>query len=114
MTAHVPSGMLRHRMTVQNPVRTIDAFGQGAEAWVSVGEINAHAEQMQTGDAIDDGGPAIRTDWRILATWHPEVSTRSRLLWNDGTTDRTFNVRACWDRDNKRRRLEMNVTEVLS
>ncbi len=110
MTAHVPSGMLRHRMTVQNPVRTVDAFGQMNDLTV----YNSVKEQMQTGDAIDDGGPAIRTDWRILATWHPEVSTRSRLLWNDGTTDRTFNVRACWDRDNKRRRLEMNVTEVLS
>lgn len=111
--AHVPSGMLRHAMTVQNPVRTVDNFGQASEAWISVTMIRCHAEQMQTGDAIDDGGPAIRTDWRILAAWHPAVSTRSRLIWNDQGTNRTFNIRACWDRDSRRRRLEINATEVL-
>jgi head-tail adaptor len=111
--AHVPSGMLRHSMTVQNPVRTVDAYGQGAEAWVNVGTLRCHAEQMRTGDVVDDLGPAIRTDWRIIANWHPDVSTRSRLLWDDGTTTRTFNLRACWDRDSRRRRLEIEATEVL-
>jgi head-tail adaptor len=35
------------------------------------------------------------------------------LLFNDHGTQRTFNVRACWDRDQRRRRLEIEATEVL-
>lgn len=113
MPAHVPSGMLRYMMAAQNPVRTVDALGQGSESWVTVANLPCHAEQMQTSDAMDDGGPAVRTDWRIIAAFHPGVSTRSRLVWNDNGTERTFNLRGCWDRDGRRRRLEIDATEVL-
>jgi len=105
--------MLRIPMTVQNPVRTVDAFGQADEAWISVGSLWCHVEVANTMEVVDDLGPAVRTDWRILASFHPSVNTRSRLLWNDRGTERTFNVRACWDRDQRRRRLEIEATEVL-
>jgi head-tail adaptor len=64
-------------------------------------------------EVVDDLGPAVRTDWRILATWHPSINTRSRLTMTDRGSTRTFNVRACWDRDQRRRRLEIEATEVL-
>jgi head-tail adaptor len=40
------------------------------------------------------------------------MSNRSRLLWYDNGTERTFTVRACWDRDQRRRRLEIEASEV--
>ncbi len=111
--AHVPSGMLRYAMTVQNRSVTTDSLGQAAETWSDVAVISCHAEQMQTNDVVDDGGPAIRTDWRILAAWHPDVTTRSRLKWVDRGTTRYFNLRGCWDRDGRQRRLEIEATEVV-
>jgi len=113
MAGHVPTGMLRTPMTVQNPVRTVDAFGQADESWISVGTVWCHVEVANTMEVVDDRGPAVRTDWRILATWHPSINTRSRLTMTDRGSTRTFNVRACWDRDQRRRRVEIEATEVL-
>jgi len=110
---HVPGGMLRLVMTVQNRSVAVDAFGQQTETWSDVAIIAIHAEQMNTSEGMGDGGPEVRTDWRILAAWHPSVTTRSRLKWLDGITTRYFNLRSCYDRDNRQRRLEIEATEVL-
>jgi head-tail adaptor len=40
------------------------------------------------------------------------MTVNSRILWQDGATLRTFNVRSCWDRDQRQRRLEVEATEV--
>jgi head-tail adaptor len=106
--------MLRLAMTAQNPIRTVDSFGQASEAWINVATLHCHIEVASTTEVMDDRGPAVRTDWRILSSFHPSVTTRSRLIWNDRGNDRTFNIRACWDRDQRRRRLEIEATEVLS
>ncbi len=113
MAGHVPSGMLRLAMTAQNPVRTVDDFGQASESWVNVAVLHCYIEMASTSEVIDDRGTAIRTDWRILSSFHPSVNARSRIVWNDHGTVRTFNIRACWDRDQRRRRLEIEATEVL-
>jgi len=111
-SGHVPSGMMRLVMTAQNPVRIVDDFGQASESWLSFAVLPVHVEMANTSDVTFNDGPATRTDWRILAPWHPGMSNRSRLLWNDNGTERTFNLRACWDRDQKRRRLEIEATEI--
>lgn len=112
MPAHVPTGMLRLYLTVQNPVRTVDTFGQASVAWVSVGGVWGHADQPRTTEVIDDGGVSTRSDYRFLASWHPQLTVNSRLLWQDGENARIFNVRSCFDRDQRRRRLEIEATEV--
>lgn len=113
MPSHVPTGMLRLYLTVQNPVRTVDAFGQADVSWVTVAGVWGHAEQSRTTEVLDDGGVSTRSDYRFLTSWHPSVSTNSRLLWQDGDTERVFNVRTAYDRDQRRRRLEIEATEVV-
>ena len=113
MPGHVPAGMLRIPMEVQNPTPGVDAFGQPTETWATVGVVHCHVEVAATNEVMDDRGVSVRTDWRMLASWHPSISARSRLLWNDYGTTRTFNVRACWDRDQRRRRLEIEAVEVV-
>ena len=110
---HVPRGMMRQIVTVQNPTVTVDALGQAEEAWLSVAAIPAHIEQMETTETVDDGGPAIQTTYRLLAAWHPNVSTRSRLRWVDRGATRTMNVRSCTDRDQRQRTLEIVAVEVV-
>jgi len=112
VAGHVPSGMMRLVMTAQNPVATVDAFGQAQESWLSFANIPVHIETANTEEGIGDGGVEVRTDWRILAAFHPSVTTRSRLLLVDNGVTRTFFIRGCWDRDQKRRRLEINAVEV--
>jgi head-tail adaptor len=93
--------MLRLSMTVQNPVRNIDSVGQASVSWLNVAQIACHIDSARTNEVVDDLGVNTRSDWRI-----------SRLLYMDNGTERVFNIRACFDRDQKRRRLEMEATEV--
>ena len=112
MPAPIPTGMLRLYLTVQNPVRAVDSFGQASLAWITIGGVWAHAEQSRTAEVIDDGGISTRSDYRFLTVWHPQLTVNSRLVWQDGDTERTFNIRSCNDRDQRRRRLEIEATEV--
>lgn len=112
MPAHFPSGMLRNQVRVQNPVRAVDDFGQASTNWLTVANVPAHVEQSRTAETLDDGGISTRSDFTFVMAWHPDVSTDSRLVWDDNGTERTFNVRGCWDRDQRRRRLQVEATEV--
>ncbi len=111
MAGHVPSGMLRLSMTAQNPVRTVDDYGQAETSWISVAQIACHIETARTNEVIGDLGVNTRSDWRIIAAFHPSVTNNSRLVYQDNGTERVFHIRACWDRDQKRRRLEIEATE---
>jgi head-tail adaptor len=106
------AGYFRQVLTVQNPVTTVDAYGQGSEAWVTTGLIRGHLEQVTSAEVVDDGGPAVRQEFSIEATWAPNVTSRSRLVWNDNGTSRTLNLRSCHDVDSRRKRLRMQAVEV--
>lgn len=112
---HVPKGMMRQLLTLQNPLSTVDDLGQAAFTWTTVTTLPAHIEQMSTEESVDDGGPAVETRLRLLVSYHPDVSTHSRFLWNPlGVgASRILNVRACWDRDQKQRTLEIEAVEVV-
>jgi head-tail adaptor len=36
------------------------------------------------------------------------------LVWSDNGNTRTFNIKGCWDRDQRRRTLEIDAVEVVS
>jgi head-tail adaptor len=111
--AHVPHGMMRLVATLQNPATTVDDLGQAVETWSDVAVIPMHIEQLDTAESVDDGGPAIQSNYRILCPWHPSISTRSRLLWSDGGTTRYLNIRGATDRDQRRRNMEIIAVEVV-
>lgn len=113
MPAPIPIGMLRLEMVVWNPTSSKDSLGQRTESWSAGPTIWCHIEQAETREVIDDEGVSARTDFRILASWHSAVTVRSRIVWNDSGNTRTFNVRSCWDRDQRRRTLELIVTEIV-
>ena len=113
MPAPVPVGMLRLAMVAYNPTSGKDSLGQRTETWTAGPTLWCHIEQADTSETIDDEGVSARTDFRILASWHPDVTVRSRLVWNDSGNTRTFNVRSCWDRDQRRRTLEILATEIV-
>ena len=113
--AHVPHGMMRLQVVPKNPTVTVDALGQGTEAFAAISglaALPAYIEQMETAESVDDGGPAVQTTYRLMVPWHPDVTTRTRLEWNDNGTTRYLNVRACTDRDQRRRTLEIEAVEV--
>ena len=61
---------------------------------------------------MHERGVTSRADYRILASWHPNVTVRSRLIWVDNGVTRTFDVRGCWDVDQRRRTLTIDAVEM--
>lgn len=113
--AHVPHGMMRLQVVPKNPTVTVDALGQATETFAAitgVAALPAYIEQMETAESVDDGGPAVQTNYRIMVPWHPDITTRTRLEWDDNGTKRYLNIRACTDRDQRRRTLEIEAVEV--
>ena len=74
--------------------------------------LPAYIEQMETAESVDDGGPAVQTTYRLMVPWHPSITTRTMLEWVDNGTTRILNIRACTDRDQRRRTLEIEAVEV--
>ena len=105
-------GYYRQVLTVQNPVTSLDSYGQAVVSWVNVGLVRGNLARVDSVEGMGDGGPEMRTTWSIEATWFPDVNMRSRLVWNDNGTDRTLNLRACHDADGRRKRLQMQAIEV--
>lgn len=112
MPAPVPTGMLRLYLKVQNPVRTVDVLGQASVAWIDVGHVFGHVEQLRVAETLDDGGISTRSDYRFLTGWHPSINVGSRLVWIVDGVERAYNIRAVADRDQRRRRLDIEATMV--
>ena len=112
MPAPVPVGMLRMYMQLQNPVASHDSLGQATETYAPVASLWCHIEQAQVQEVMHERGVTSRADYRILASWHPAVTVRSRLIWVDNGVTRTFDVRGCWDVDQRRRTLTIDAVEM--
>lgn len=112
MPAPVPVGMLRLAMELWNPSSSYDTLGQATENYTKTTTLWCHVEQAQVSEVIDDKGVTARADYRILASWHPDVTVRSRLIWVENSVTRTFYVRGCWDRDQRHRTLEIDAVEM--
>lgn len=111
---HMPAGMMRVYMTVQNPTDSVSATGQLSQSWASeTRKLRCVAESHAVADSDIRGGNAVRREFRVVGSWHSGISTRSRLLWDDWGTVRTLEVVSCVDVDGRRKRLEILAVEVV-
>jgi len=96
-------------MTYQTPVATTDSAGQQAIAWLDVVSLACVVTPGQR-EVMDDGGVAVRTDYRLESSWHPAVVAGGAFRTADG---RQFFVSSVIDPDQgRRRRLIVTASEV--
>lgn len=113
MPSVVPTGMLRLIVTLQAPTNGTDAYGQATTTWSDVAQLWAHVDGARTAETVYEQGISTRSDYTFLTSWYPGVTVAHRLKWTDQGTDRIFNIRACWDRDQRQRRLQIEAVEVV-
>lgn len=107
--------MLRNRMLLQKPVEVParDDAGQAVEDWLTVATVFAHIDAPRTTEVENDRGVSTRSDFRLLVSWHPSITEKCRLIFTDRGTDRIFNIRECFDRDQRRNIAEVVAVEVV-
>lgn len=61
----IMAGLLRHRVTVQTPVQTVDSVGRRSTALVRGGTIAASVEAVAASESNYADGVALRTSYQI-------------------------------------------------
>lgn len=109
MTARRPRiGAMRSRVTLQAPVETDDGAGGVVVSWVDVASVWAEVRPRRGGEGLWADAPAGRLTSEIVMRWRDDVWPGMRLV----AGERTFDIRAAYDPDGRRRRVVCLCLEV--
>ena len=87
------AGQLRHRVTIQQPTVTQNTHGESVVAWSSYAvRVAAEVEQL-SGRALFNA-QQVQPDisMTVRTRYLSGVTNAMRIVWHDGTTDRTLNI----------------------
>lgn len=102
-------GALRHRVTLEAPVRTPDEGGAATITWTSLGSVFARIEPTAGREIEQADGIAARVTHKVLIRHRPDVTAAMRLV--EGT--RVLEIRAVLDLDGRRRWMQCLCEEKL-
>lgn len=103
------SGALRHRLTLEAPVRTEEEGGAASVAWTTVADVFAAITPGSGRELVAADGTAARATHAILIRWRPGVLPAMRF----SGAGRVFDIHAVLDRDERRHWLECLCEERL-
>ncbi len=92
---------MRSRVTLQAPVETDDGAGGVVVSWVDVASVWAEVRPRRGGEGLWADAPAGRLTSEIVMRWRDDVWPGMRLV----AGERTFDIRAAYDPDGRRRRV---------
>jgi len=99
---------MRSRVTLQAPVETDDGAGGVVVSWVDVASVWAEVRPRRGGEGLWADAPAGRLTSEIVMRWRDDVWPGMRLV----AGERTFDIRAAYDPDGRRRRVVCLCLEV--
>lgn len=102
-----PIGALRHRLTLQRPVRADDGGGGAAVAWETVAEPWAAVSPVTGSEAHEADRLAGRVSHEIWIRWRAGVAPGMRFTMGA----RVFNIHAVLDIGERRRWLRCLAEE---
>jgi SPP1 family predicted phage head-tail adaptor len=89
------AGLLRRRVTLQQPEDTPDGAGGFARNWADVAEVWADIRPAQGSEKLEGLQLQWQVTHRVTLRYRAGVTTAMRLL----ESGRAFNIRAVMDRD---------------
>jgi len=100
-------GELRHRVTLQTPVRTGDGGGGASIVWTPVIEVSAAVRPATGGESLDADRLSGLVSHEIWIRYRASVTPEMRFVFGS----RVFDIRAVLDVDERRRWLRCLVEE---
>ncbi len=101
-------GAMRTRTTLQAPVETDDGAGGVSIGWEDVAEVWAEVRPRRGGESLWADAPAGRLSSEIVMRWRNDVWPGMRIV----AGERTFDIRAAYDPDGRRRHVVCLCLEV--
>ena len=108
MTGNV-IGALRHRVTIERPVRTSDDGGTGTLTWTSLGSVFARIEPVGGREIEIGDGVAGRVSHKVLLRWRDDLAPQMRIV----AGSQILEIRAVLDLEGRRRWLQCLCEERL-
>ena len=103
------AGDLRHRVTIQQPVETQNAYGEPVVAWQDVATVWAAVEPLRGREFFDAQQVQARVDHRIRIRYRADVTPKMRVLLGS----RAFNIQAVIEPESRRRELHLMCKEAI-
>lgn len=100
-------GQLRHRVEVQQEIRTSDGMGGFTVEWKKVATYFARVSPMRGEESLIHRQLQDRITHMVVMRWHPLVKASQRLVHND----RVFNIREVLNVDERNIKLELRCEE---
>ena len=73
------AGRLRHRVTIETPVRASDGAGGARQEWAPVGDAWAAVEPVAARTLDEAGGERMATTHRVIIRHRPGVTIAQRI-----------------------------------
>lgn len=100
-------GALRHRVTIERPVRTSGPAGTATLAWKRHALVFAHIEAVGGREIALSHGVAGRVTHKVLIRHRDDVLPEMRFVW----AGRLLEIRAVLDTEGRQRRLQCMCEE---
>jgi SPP1 family predicted phage head-tail adaptor len=110
-------GYLRHRVTLETPTTVPDGEGGFTETWAVLGlRIPAAVEPATARELERVAANTVTTTASHLVTirYLPGVTTKTRVTFHDGPTNRILSIEGTHDDEERHRMLILQCTEAVS
>ena len=104
----IPAGHLRHRVTLQSPTVTRDAYGAETVTWADQATVWAACLPLSGREYLAARAEVAETLIKVRIRWRADVSTTCRVVWEG----RTYVIEAALDTLGRHEELVLMCKEV--
>jgi SPP1 family predicted phage head-tail adaptor len=104
----IRAGELRHRVTIQDKVVTLNSYNEEVITWTDVDTVWAQIEDLRGREYLESRRQAAEVTTRIRIRYRSGLAPEMRAVWGDITYD----IQAVVDPTGRQRELELMCTKV--
>ena len=109
-------GDLRHRVTIEKKIVTIDAYGDEVVSWAEVATVWAAAEPLSGREFLEGRRQENEINHRIRIRYREGLTPSMRVMWAPTTSGgtRAFDIESVIERESRRREMWLMCREIVA
>lgn len=106
------AGRMREPATIQQRARVKQPDGSIQDGWVDKAQIRAEIQQTSAVETLGGQQIIANATFRVVTRWFDGITSADRILYNDGVNERTLEIVAIANVDQRRTVMEMICREA--
>ena len=102
-------GDLRHRVTIEKKIVTIDAYGDEVVSWAEVATVWAAVEPLSGREFLEGRRQENEINHRIRIRYRQGLTPSMRVVWGP----RAFDIESVIERESRRREMWLMCREIV-